>query len=295
MFSRTYSSARTRIGVALVVVIALLTGLTLALTSNAASSQTPPHSKTARLADWPSGPKPTIVLVHGAWADSSSWDGVIQLLQGQGFSVVAEPNPLHGLTSDSEFLADFLQSIPGPIVLVGHSYGGMVVTNAATGNPNVKALVYVDAFIPAQGETAFQLVDAKPGSCLNNPDPSQVFNVTTFPGAPAGDYEAYVKASVFTQCFANDLSPSQAAVAAAVQRPLTLDAGGTPSGVPAWQTIPSWAVVGTIDHVIPPAEQLFMAQRAGAHITELRASHLSMVSQPCAVANVILQAARATR
>ena len=290
----TRLSHRVKMGISLVAAAGLFASLTLVVTGDSSAAQSAHRVTTARLTDWPSGPKPTIVLVHGAWADSSSWDGVIERLQDYGFDVVAEPNPLHGLTSDSEFLADFLASIPGPIVLVGHSYGGMVVANAATGDPNVKALVYVDAFIPAQGETAFQLVDAQPGSCLNNPNPSQVFNVTTFPGAPSGDYEAYVKPSVFAQCFANDLSPAQAAVAAAVQRPLTLDAGSTPSGVPAWQTIPSWAFVGTADRVIPPAEQLFMAHRAGAHITEVGASHLSMISQPWAVTKVILQAAYAT-
>ena len=195
---------------------------------------------TRRRPDWPTGPAdqnppsscPRGVgrqLELGRRRSTPSGAGI-----QRGGRTEPAPRPDFGLG----VLGGFPPELPGPIVLVGHSYGGMVVTNAATGNPNVKALVYVDAFIPAQGETAFQLVDAKPGSCLNNPDPSQVLDVTTFPGAPAGDYEAYVKASVFTQCFANDFSPSQAAVAAAVQRPLTLDAGGTPSGVPDGRRFP---------------------------------------------------------
>jgi pimeloyl-ACP methyl ester carboxylesterase len=236
------------------------------------------------------GPRPTIVLVHGAWANSASWDGVIQRLQADGYTVDAPPNPLQGLAYDPAWLADFLHSIPGPIVLVGHSYGGAVITNAATGDDQVKALVYVDAFAPAQGETIAQLLAAYPGSCAA---PANL-NVVPFPGAPAGVGDAYIKQSVFASCMANGLPASQAQVSAATQSPLATIALTQESGAPAWKTIPSWAVVGTADHALPLVLDLFMAHRAHAHITEVHAPHLSMISDPGAVTDVILQAVRAT-
>jgi pimeloyl-ACP methyl ester carboxylesterase len=242
------------------------------------------------------GAKPTIVLEHGAWADASSWDAVIARLEQAGYAVDAPPNPLRGLSYDSTYLADYLKTITGPIILVGHSYGGAVITNAADGNPNVKALVYVDAFIPAQGETLLQLIGAKPGSCLAA-NPADVFNTASYPGAPAGDFDLYLKTAAdppypgFAQCFANGLPAGEAAVLAATQRPLAYSATTAPSGVPAWLTIPSWSVVGTADHVIPPAEQLFMSERAKAHITEIDAGHLSLISDPGAVTRVIIEAA----
>jgi len=245
------------------------------------------------------GPRPTIVLEHGAWADASSWAGVIQRLQQAGYTVDAPPDPLRGLAYDSAYLADYLRTITGPIVLVGHSYGGAVITNAATGNPDVKALVYVDAFIPAKGETLLQLIAAQPGSCLAG-NPANVFTTVPYPGAPAGDVDLYLKTAPdppypgFAQCFANGLPASQAAVLAAAQRPLAFSAASTPSGVPAWQTIPSWSVIGTADHVIPPAEQLFMSRRANAHITEIDAGHLSLISDPGAITRVIIEAAHTT-
>jgi pimeloyl-ACP methyl ester carboxylesterase len=234
--------------------------------------------------------KPTIVLVHGAWADGSSWTGVVSRLQDEGFTVIAEANPLRGLLSDSAYLAAILATISGPLVLVGHSYGGAVITNAATGNSNVKALVYVDAFIPDQGETVLKLNVAQPGSCLGG-DPTQVFNFVKFPGAPNGDFDLYVKPALFPNCFANGIPSDEAAVLASEQRPLTLSAGSTPSGTPAWKTIPSWSVIGTLDNVLPLAEQRIMSQRANAHITEIPAGHLSMISQPQTVTRVIEQAA----
>ena len=236
------------------------------------------------------GPKPTIVLVHGAWASTGNWDGVIQRLQADGYTVYAPPNPLQSLPYDSAYLADFLHSISGPIVLVGHSYGGAVITNAATGDPQVKALVYVDAFAPAQGQTLAQLLAAYPGSCAV---PANL-NVVPFPGAPSGTGDAYIKQSVFPSCMANDMPAAEAHVLAATQRPIATIALTQKTGVPAWKTIPSWAVVGTADHAIPPTLQLAMANRAHAHITRVDASHLSMISQPGTVTNVILQAARAT-
>ena len=236
------------------------------------------------------GPKPTIVLEYGAWAESGSWAGVIQRLQADGYTVYAPPNPLQGLAYDPAYLADFLHTISGPIVLVGHSYGGAVITNAATGDPQVKALVYVDAFAPAQGQTLAQLLASSPGSCVV---PANL-NVVPFPGAPSGVGEAYIKQSVFPSCMANGLPAAEARVLGATQQPIATIALTQPTGVPAWETIPSWAVVGTADHAIPLALQLAMAHTAHAHITEVDAPHLSMVSDPGTVTNVILQAVRAT-
>ena len=236
---------------------------------------------------------PTIVLVHGAWADGSSWDAVVQRLQHNGYTVDVPPNPLRGLASDTTYLADFLKTVSGPIILVGHSYGGAVITNAATGNTQVKALVFIDAFIPDQGQTLGQLAAAVPGSCLGA-DPTHVFNFAPYPGAPAKDVDLYVKPNLFASCFANGLPAAEGAVLAATQRPLALSALATPSGVPAWKTIPSWSLIGTADHVIPPAGQRLMSQHANAHIIEVLAPHLSMVAQPQAVTDVILQAAQAT-
>jgi pimeloyl-ACP methyl ester carboxylesterase len=248
------------------------------------------------------GPKPTIVLVHGAFADASSWDNVIAILQHEGYTVDAPPNPLRGLNADSAYLTSYLSTISGPIVLVGHSYGGAVITNAAYGNANVKALVYVDAFEPAQGETLKQLTFAKPGSCLaGGGNLNNVFNFVVDPSQAAGDYDLYLKTAPgadyagFDTCFATDVPPTEAVILGAVQRPLALDAFTAPSGPPAWAAIPSWAVIGTQDQAIPPAELTFMAQRAHSQITYVTAGHLSMITQPGGVAKVINQAVFATK
>jgi pimeloyl-ACP methyl ester carboxylesterase len=265
----------------------------LAMTNQAATAGAARH----HMLRWDAGAvKPVIVLEHGAWADASSWSKVILQLQQDGFTVYAPPNPLRGLPQDSAYLQDFLTQNPAlsgqPVVLVGHSYGGMVITNAAVGDPEVKALVYVDAFIPDQGETVQQLAFAQPGSCLAG-NPANVFNFVPYPGAPSGDVDLYLKPSVIP-CFASGLPPSQAAVIGATQRPIAASTFSEPSGTPAWKTIPSWAVIGTADQIIPPAELTFMAQRAGAHITDVNAGHLAMISDPQTVARVIEQAARAT-
>ena len=247
-------------------------------------------ARTAETATAGGSSKPSIVLVHGAWADTSSWDGVIQRLHADGYTVYAPPNPLDSLPHDRAYLSDFLHTISGPIVLVGHSYGGAVITNAATGDPQVKALVYVDAFAPAQGQTIAQLLAAYPGSCAV---PANL-NVVPFPGAPSGVGAAYIKQSVFPGCMADGLPPTEARVLAVTQLPIATIALTQKTGVPAWKTIPSWAVVGTADHAIPLALQQAMANRAHAHITRIDAPHLSMISNPAAVTNVILQAVRAT-
>jgi pimeloyl-ACP methyl ester carboxylesterase len=262
------------------------------LAGSATAATTAPAATTASHAPSSSATavKPTIVLVHGAWADSSSWNGVIERLQALGYTVDAPPNPLTGVSTDSAYLSDFLSTISGPIILVGHSYGGFVITNAASGNPHVKALVYDDAFIPAAGDTPQSLSIAKPGSCLS----PTALHFVPFPGAASGDALAYVNQSVFPGCFANGLPAREGAALAAEQQPpagsVLMDTLTT--STPAWQTIPSWDVIGTADHVIPPAEQVVMAKRAGSHVTEIRAPHLSMISDPGAVTGVILNAAR---
>jgi len=200
---------------------------------------------------------------------------------------------LRSLQGDAATIAGFLKTIKGPIVLVGHSYGGAVITNAATGNRNVKALVYVDAFAPANGESVLALDSIKPGSALGA-GPTKVFNFVPFPGAKKGDAELYVKPAVFEQAFANGLPAKQRAVLAATQAPVVSTAITARSGTPAWKTIPSWYVLGTIDRAIPPAIQLFMAQRIHAHITRVKAGHLPMVANPSVVAKVITAAAKAT-
>ena len=241
--------------------------------------------------------KPVIVLEHGAWADASSWSSVISRLQRAGFTVYAPPNPLRGLPQDSAYLHQFLTqnaALAGqPVVLVGHSYGGAVITGAAVGDPEVKALVYVDAFIPDQGDTVGGLLGAEPGSCIGG-NPADVFNPVPYPGAPPGDVDLYIKPDLVPGCFATGLPASQAAVIAATQRPLAASAATEPSGPPAWKSIPSWAVIGTADRVIPPAELTFMAQRAGARITDVNAGHLSLISKPSVVTRVILEAVQAT-
>src|SRR6266576_4236516 len=166
---------------------------------------------------------------------------------------------------------------------------GAVVTNAAVGAPGVRALVYVDAFIPEEGDTIGGLASAEPGSCLGN----EAFNPVPYPGAPSGDVDLYIKPDLVPGCFATGLPASQAAVIAATQRPLTASAFTEPSGPPAWKTIPSWAVIGTADQVIPPAELTLMAKRAGARITDINAGHLSLISKPSVVTRVILEAVQA--
>jgi pimeloyl-ACP methyl ester carboxylesterase len=241
----------------------------------------------------PAAAKPTIVLVHGAWADGSSWAAVTKKLQHKGFTVDVEPNPLRGVASDAQYLKDYLATITGPIVLVGHSYGGMVTTNAATGNANVKELVYIDAYVPDQGDSVLSLTTAQPGSVLAVADSNTVFDIGAVRDAAGKVVNAdlFVKPALFPSYFAGGVPASRADLLAAGQRPLQASALGEASGVPAWKTIPSWALIGTADRVIPPAEQQVMAARAGAHVVKINAPHLSMVSDPGAVTDLITLAA----
>jgi pimeloyl-ACP methyl ester carboxylesterase len=236
-------------------------------------------------------PKPTIVLVHGAWADGSSWNAVASELQSQGFTVLTPPNLLRGLDTDAAYVSSFLaQRTTGPVVLVGHSYGGFVITNAATGGGDVRALVYVDAFAPDEGETTFQILGGS-GSALDVPDPTTALDLAGYPGGPEGDVEAFLKPDTVHNSFAQDLKEADRWLIVASQRPITLSANTTPSATAAWKTLPSWTVVGTEDRIIPPATQRHMAQRAGATITDAAGSHVSMVSNPQVTIDAILAAA----
>jgi pimeloyl-ACP methyl ester carboxylesterase len=237
-------------------------------------------------------PRPTIVLVHGDWADASSWTSVIERLQDRGFAVVAPPNLLRGPAADAPYLASYLQTISGPIVLVAHSYGGFVTTNAATGNPNVKALVYIDSFMPDEGEIGGALI-AGSGSCVDE----SAFNAVPFDGGVDLylRWEAHPPYPGFIDCFANGVGLEDARVLAAAQRPAALAQFSESSGPPAWKTIPSWSLIGTLDNVIPPALQERMSSRAGAHVSRVRAGHLTPITRPAAVTKVILSAIDATR
>ncbi|WP_329533628.1 alpha/beta hydrolase [Streptomyces sp. NBC_01450] len=238
----------------------------------------------------PTGNKPTVVLVHGAFADSSSWNGVVKRLQREGYPVIAPANPLRGLASDAEYVHSVLKSVNGPVVLVGHSYGGAVISEAAVGDPQVKALVYVAAFAPAKGESALELSNKFPGSTLG-----PTLNSVSFP-LPGGGTGAdlYIKADKFHHQFAADVPKSVTDLMAATQRPVAASALEEKATTAAWKTIPSWNLITTQDYNIPPAAQRFMAQRAHAHTVEIKASHAVSVSHPGAVTRVIEQAAQAT-
>src|SRR5664279_2958319 len=271
---RTSSTMR-RVGAPVLIALAALLLASVLLTSSG-------QAKSA-----PTAVKPTIVLVHGAWADSSSWDGEISRLQADGYPVVAPANPLRSLSGDAAYIASVVKTIKGPIVLVGHSYGGAVITNAATGNPNVKALVYIDAFVPAQGESVLSLAAKYPGSEL----PTAITEAPYSQGNGQQGIDVYIKTADFRSVFAGDVTPATANLMAITQRPVTLAALSEKSGAPAWKSIRSWYLVGRQDEAIPPATQLFMAKRAHSHTVEINASHASLVSHPAAVTKLILAAA----
>lgn len=275
----------------LVSAIAVAAVATLATAPTGASaSDHPSGTATAGAAK---APKPTIVLVHGAWADNSSFAPVTQRLLGDGYTVLSAPNPLRGLDDDAAQVAAFVNQITtGPVVLVGHSYGGSVITNAATQIPRVKALVYVNAYAPAKGESVFDLTGAQPGSALAVPDPSTVFNFVQYPGAPEGDVDTYIKPELFRSIFATMLPTTQTKVLAVNQRPVTLNALKARSNAAAWNQIKSFFFIGTRDQVLPAKEQIAMAQRAHGVIVESNADHLSMLEVPDAVTALIEKAAR---
>ena len=230
--------------------------------------------------------KPTIVLVHGAFADSSSWEGVTRILLAEGYPVVAAANPLRSLLSDADYVNTVLNSIEGPIVLVGHSYGGMVISNAVQGNSNVQALVFIDAFAPDAGESAFSLSTLYPGSTL-----ATALAPVALPG---GVTDLYIQQDKFWAQFAADVPETETQWMAVTQRPVTDVALNETSGDPAWKSIPSWFIYGDRDLNIPPAAMAFMAERADAQETVVipGASHVAMISHPDEVANLIVRAAR---
>jgi pimeloyl-ACP methyl ester carboxylesterase len=236
------------------------------------------------------GAKPTVVLVHGASADGSGWNAVTERLQRLGYPVVAPANPLRTLSGDSAYLRGQLAAVKGPIVLVGHSYGGAVITNAAVGNANVRALVYIAAFAPDAGETVLSLVGKFPGSRLQAALRPVPF---TLPDGTAGT-DLYVDPARYRQLFTGPtVSARRAAAMAAAQRPATAATGSEPTQGAAWKTIPSWYLVAERDRVIPPAAQRFMARRAKSHVTGIPSAHLAPVAVPAAVAAIVVRAARA--
>ena len=232
----------------------------------------------------------TVVLVHGAFADASSWTGVIERLQKAGVQVTAPANPLRGLNFDSAYLASMLNQIPGPVLAVGHSYAGALITNAATTASNVVGLVYVAAFATDEGERLGEVESTSKDSVL-----SSALVPLKYPTGQGGKtaVEFAVNPAHFHDAFAADLPAEQAALMAATQRPAAELAFSEPAGEPAWKTLPSWAVVATGDKAAGSDVIHSMAQRAGATITEVEGSHVIMISQPQAVTDVILSAVAA--
>ena len=234
--------------------------------------------------------KQTIVLVHGAYADSSSWNGSIDALQEAGHRVIAVANPLRGLESDGDYLRSVLETIDGPIVVAGHSYGGSVMSHAADGNPNVTALVYVASFLAEPGESLVDLVEKFPGAQLGGA--AQPVPHSTPDGGTAP--ELYIDQAQFPALFAGDVDPAVAQLMAVTQRPLALAAFVAPATRAAWKTIESWVLLAAQDLAVPAELVRFMSERADAHLVEVDASHAVTVSQPGVVADLILEAAAKT-
>ncbi|MFK0151588.1 alpha/beta fold hydrolase [Streptomyces sp. NPDC090493] len=272
---------RARKSAAVLGAVAGVAALSMAATAGAAD---------ATVGHRPSVQKPTVVLVHGAFADASSWNGVVKRLERDGYPVVAPANPLRGLASDADYIHSVLKSVKGPVVLAGHSYGGAVISQAATDSPNVKALVYIAAFAPDKGESALELSNKFPGSTLG-----PTLDSVSFPLSGGGTgTDLYIKADKFHDQFAADVPESITDLMAATQRPVAASALEEKATEAAWKTIPSWDLVTTEDKNIPPASQRFMADRAHAHTVEVNASHAVSVSQPGAVTRLIEQAAHTT-
>jgi pimeloyl-ACP methyl ester carboxylesterase len=239
----------------------------------------------------PAADLPTIVLVHGAFANPSSWDPVASLLRDEGFEVVTPVNPLRGPTFDAVAVRTALDQIDGDVIVVGHSYGGIPVTNAATGDPNVRALVYIAAYVPDEGETFSQIQERVPGQLT--PDRLAIGTYTASDGTES--VGATINADAFADVFAADLPTAQASELAASQMPLDVAALSDPSGPPAWRDIPSWYLLATHDQIIPPELARMMAERAGATLEEIDASHAVLLSQPAAVADLISRVAHEVR
>ncbi len=252
-----------------------------------ATAAAPVHAAASITAAQGTPARPTIVFVHGAFADSSSWDGVAKKLANKGYPVLSVANPLRGVNADARYAASVIGAVKGPVVLVGHSYGGMVISSAAEGNPDVKALVYVAAFAPEPGETVAGLANRFPGSTLGQ--------ALADPVALDDGKDLYIRQDKFRDQFAADIPAPQAALMAAGQRPIAVAALEEPATGAAWKQVPSYFIHGGADRNIPPAALRFMARRAGAKDTvEVGgASHVVMVSHADAVAKLIEKAAAA--
>jgi pimeloyl-ACP methyl ester carboxylesterase len=255
------------------------------LTASLAAAALVAGSAGAAAESRPSAKKPTVVLVHGAFADSSSWNGVIKKLQRDGYPVVAAANPLRGLHSDAQYVRTVLDSVTGPIVLAGHSYGGSVMSEAADGDQDVKALVYIASFAPEKGESTSGLAAKFPGGQLG-----EALNQV-----PVGaDTDLYIKQDQFRRVFAADVPRKETDLMAATQRPITSAALDEKATRTAWKSIRSWFLITRQDLAIPAESMRFMAKRAKSRTVEIDASHAVTVSEPGAVAGLIVEAARAT-
>lgn len=268
---------------------AVVGGTALAIALSGTAFGVSAHAQPVAHTTTTSAPKPTVVLVHGAFADASGWNGVIQRLQSRGYKVVAPANPLRGLASDSAYIKSFLKTIDGPIVLAGHSYGGAVISEAAADNPNVKALVYVAAFMPDENESLTSLSNGY-GSELNDALNPQPYETSAGSGT-----DLYIKQDKFHAVFAADLPCDQANAMFAGQRPIDSGSFNEKATKVAWHTVPSWAVVAKQDKAIDPNLERYEAQRAGSHTVEINSSHVAMTSHPDVVADVVMEAARSVR
>ncbi|MCX4784878.1 MULTISPECIES: alpha/beta fold hydrolase [unclassified Streptomyces] len=260
---------------------------TLAAALTTAALTTAPVPAAAADGGDPAAAKPTVVLVHGAFADASGWNGVVERLKRHGYQVTVPVNPLRGLAGDSASLAAVLKTIKGPIVLAGHSYGGAVIGNAAAGNPNVTSLVYVSAFMPDKGEGLADLGTKFAGSDLN----TALKPVPTLGSDGKEGTDLYIRSEKFHDVFAADVPPDTAAALAAAQHPISGAAFMDKATAAAWRTIPSWALVATRDKAIAPDLERFEAKRAKSHTIEVDSSHAAMISHPDVVADLIRQAA----
>lgn len=288
---RNIFARRRAVGATALAVAVVVTGTTLGTSAASASGH---HAQAASAnqvqADRSKTAKPTIVLVHGAFADASGFSAEIAQLEADGYPVIAPSDPLRGLTSDSDYIRGILATINGPVILVGHSYGGAVITNAARGASNVKALVYLAAFVPDEGDSVATSYDPStyPGSLLTQ---SALTIRPTYNAAAVAqggqDADLYIRSDLFRKIFAGDQSKRTAAVMAAAQRPLSAFAYTEASGEPAWKTIPSWDLITLDDRAISPGGQRFMAERAGAHIRTVQSAHDVMVSHPKRVVRLI--------
>ena len=268
---------------------ALTTSIATTAVASAATRSTPSTATSSAATPSAATAKPTIVLVHGGFADASCWNAAIERLQQADYTTVAPANPLRSIPGDAAYLNSFLKSIDGPIVLVGHSYGGAIITNAAAGVPNVKALVYVAAFVPDVGEQLGVLIDKYPGSIIEAGTTPVPY---TAPDGTTGT-DLYLLPDKFRAAFSADLSAATTRLMAATQRPFSANCFTDPTAAAAWHTIPSWGLVAGEDKAIPPAAERFFYQRAGARqvIEVPGASHVAMISHPDITARLIESAA----